>query len=138
MMKRVLRRGEQGLIVVGGVQEVVLTGNADLEELYLKNCYGFVKVAIQAGTPLVPVYTFGESLATGVDWVPFRELRKWLSYKLVFPVRSLGDHPPLGICFPKVSSRRWLVVPSKSNRIPILREKKLQLFTKSIARNCWR
>ena len=100
MMKRVLRRGEQGLIVVGGVQEVVLTGNADLEELYLKNCYGFVKVAIQAGTPLVPVYTFGESLATGVDWVPFRELRKWLSYKLVFPCDH-WDHPPLGILLPQ-------------------------------------
>jgi len=101
MMKRVLGRGETGLIVVGGVQEVVLTGNADVEELYLKNCYGFVKVAIQAGTPLVPVYTFGESLATGVDWVPFRELRKWLSYKLVFPVRSLGIIHRWGFCFPK-------------------------------------
>jgi len=101
MMKKVLGRGESGLIVVGGVLEVVLTGNVDVEELYLKKCFGFVKVAIQAGTPLVPVYTFGESLATGPDWVPFREFRKWLSYKLVFPVRSLGIIHRWGFCFPK-------------------------------------
>jgi len=101
MMRRVLGRGESGLIVVGGVQEVVLTGNVDIEELYLRRCFGFVKVAIQAGTPLVPVYTFGESLATGPDWVPFRELRKKLSYRLVFPFRSLGIFHKWGFCFPK-------------------------------------
>jgi len=101
MMRRVLGRGETGMIVVGGVQEVVLTGNVDVEELYLKNCFGFVKVAIQVGTPLVPVYTFGESLATGPDWVPFREIRKRLSYKFVFPFRSLGIVHRWGFCFPR-------------------------------------
>lgn len=118
MMKKVLGRGETGLIVVGGVQEVVLTGNVDEEELYLKNCFGFVKVAMQAGTPLVPVYTFGESLATGPDWVPFRELRKRLSYKFVFPFRSLGIIHRWGLCFPKAKLTTVVGAPIKVKQNP--------------------
>jgi diacylglycerol O-acyltransferase 2, plant len=100
-MKHYLSKGESGCIVVGGVKEVVLTGNIDVEELYLRNAYGFVKVAIQSGASLVPVYTFGESLATGPDYVPFRELRKKLTYKFDFPFRSLDLIHRWGLCFPR-------------------------------------
>ena len=61
-MRDVLERGENGCVVPGGVREVVYAGRCDVERLYLKNVYGFVKLAMRTGTPLVPVYTFGESL----------------------------------------------------------------------------
>ena len=46
-------------------------GRVDKERLYLSDVYGFARLAIQTGAPLVPVYTFGESLSMGPDWVLF-------------------------------------------------------------------
>lgn len=100
-MKHYLNKGESGCIVVGGVKEVVLTGNVDMEELYLRRAFGFIKVAMQTGASLVPVYTFGESLATGPDYVPFREIRKKLTYRFDFPFRSLDLIHRWGLCFPR-------------------------------------
>ena len=39
---------------------------------------------------LVPVYTFGESLSMGPDWVPFFPLRKKLAYALNAPIRFVS------------------------------------------------
>ena len=62
-MRRTLEGGESSAIVPGGVKEVVWAGRVDRERLYLKNVFGFCKLALQTGCPLVPVYTFGESLS---------------------------------------------------------------------------
>lgn len=96
-MRRTLEGGESSAIVPGGVKEVVWAGRVDRERLYLKGVYGFCKLALQTGCPLVPVYTFGESLSTGPDWVPGFELRRALTYYLDAPVRYLS------LC------QRWLV-----------------------------
>lgn len=96
-MLALLREGECAAIVPGGVREVVWAGRVDRERLYLSGVYGFVAVAIKTGAPLVPVYTFGESLSTGPDFVPGFELRRRLAYYLEAPVRYLS------LC------QRWLV-----------------------------
>ena len=44
------------------------SGRVDVEHLYLSDVFGFVRLSIQCGSPLVPVYTFGESLSMGPDW----------------------------------------------------------------------
>ena len=38
----------------------------------------------------MPVYTFGESLSVGPDWLPFFESRRRLSYLLDAPIRYLS------------------------------------------------
>lgn len=96
-MLALLREGECAAIVPGGVREVVWAGRVDRERLYLSDVYGFVAVAVKTGAPLVPVYTFGESLSTGPDFVPGFELRRRLAYYLEAPVRYLS------LC------QRWLV-----------------------------
>eukprot|EP00227_Mantoniella_beaufortii_P015820 CAMPEP_0197589096 /NCGR_PEP_ID=MMETSP1326-20131121/10153_1 /TAXON_ID=1155430 /ORGANISM="Genus nov. species nov., Strain RCC2288" /LENGTH=325 /DNA_ID=CAMNT_0043153997 /DNA_START=15 /DNA_END=992 /DNA_ORIENTATION=- len=103
-MRRTLEGGESGCIVPGGVREVVWAGRVDRERLYLKHVFGFTKLAIQTGCPLVPVYTFGESLSTGPDWVPAFEARRALTYWLEAPVRYLN------LC------NRWLL-PFPSGRL---------------------
>ena len=89
-MRRALDQGLNAAIVPGGVKEVVFSGRVDRERLYLKNAFGFCKIALQTGAPLVPVYTFGESLSVGPDWVPFFELRRRLSYWADAPIRYLS------------------------------------------------
>ena len=96
-MLAMLREGESAVIVPGGVREVVWAGRVDRERLYLSQVYGFVAVAIKTGAPLVPVYTFGESLSTGPDFVPGFDIRRRLSYRLEAPLRYLS------LC------QRWLV-----------------------------
>ena len=81
-----LASGETCAIVPGGVREVVWAGRVDKERLYLSDVYGFARLAIQSGAPLVPTYTFGESLSMGPDWVPGFETRRKLSYLLNAPI----------------------------------------------------
>lgn len=88
--RKALERGETCAIVPGGVREVVWAGRVDKEHLYLSDVYGFVKLAIQTNAPLVPVYTFGESLSMGPDWVPFFPTRKKLSYLINAPIRFVS------------------------------------------------
>ena len=89
-MRAALERGECAAIVPGAVREVVWAGRVDHERLYLKNVFGFCKLALQTGAPLVPVYTFGESLSTGPDFMPAFELRRALTYFLDAPIRYLS------------------------------------------------
>jgi len=89
-MRRALDAGLNAAIVPGGVKEVVWSGRVDRERLYLKNVFGFCKLALQTGAPLVPVYTFGESLSVGPDWLPFFESRRRLSYLIDAPIRYLS------------------------------------------------
>lgn len=61
-IRRTLRAGpgESVVLVVGGAQESVLA-RPHTNDLTLRGRRGFVRIALEEGAPLVPVYAFGEN-----------------------------------------------------------------------------
>lgn len=55
-----LEKGRSVALVVGGANEALLAGGEKMR-LVLKDRLGFVKIAVQTGTALVPVLSFGEN-----------------------------------------------------------------------------
>jgi hypothetical protein len=69
------------VIVPGGIAEMTLIQTKGIEKLYLKLRKGYIKLAIQHGRPLVPVYCFGETKIFH-QYNIFSRTRQWLSRKL--------------------------------------------------------
>lgn len=59
-MKALLDDGNSVVLIPGGIREIQKM-RPDVEVAFLKNRYGFVKLAIQTGTPIVPAFVFGQS-----------------------------------------------------------------------------
>jgi len=74
-----LKKGRSLLIFVGGEREQLLT-SPGVQQVYLNNRKGFVKLALKYQTPLVPMYCFGEVdtyiLFKPPVWVT--SLRRWI------------------------------------------------------------
>ncbi|KAJ1936606.1 hypothetical protein EC988_008146, partial [Linderina pennispora] len=77
-------KGHSVGIVVGGAKESLYT-NPGHRKIVMRHRKGFVREAIMAGAPLVPVYVFGENdIFTQVMHPPLRRLQKWLQTKVKF------------------------------------------------------
>lgn len=62
-LQKALKRGNSVLVLVGGIAEMFLT-EPDREVIVLKRRRGFVRAALEAGVPILPVYYFGQSQVT--------------------------------------------------------------------------
>ena len=78
------------IICPGGVQEVTMMENDNECILFLKKRLGFIKLALQHGRPLVPVFTFG--IEKSFDFIrPSGKIMAWLGRKLGFlPMAFFG------------------------------------------------
>ena len=71
-----LKENRSLLIFVGGEAEQLLTEEGK-HKVFLRKRKGFIKLALQFGTPLVPIYTFGENDMYSVSKFLFG-FRNWL------------------------------------------------------------
>lgn len=86
--RRVLRAGKSILVYPGGEKEQMMTQRGR-NQIYLKERKGFVKLAIESGSPLVPIYAFGEAdLFTHHSFL--LSARKWMvqKFKVAIPLIS--------------------------------------------------
>ncbi|KAI9505986.1 diacylglycerol acyltransferase [Coemansia spiralis] len=73
-------------IVIGGAKESLHTNRGN-RKLILKNRKGFVREAILAGAPLVPIFVFGENdIFQQLDHPLLRHLQSWLQRKMKFAI----------------------------------------------------
>lgn len=61
ILKEILMQGDHIALLVGGVQEVCLGTYNHKDILYLNKRKGFLKLAMETGSGVVPVYCFGEN-----------------------------------------------------------------------------
>jgi hypothetical protein len=62
-LQKSLKKGNSVLVLVGGIAEMFHT-KQDQEVIVLQRRRGFVRAALEAGVPLLPVYYFGQSQVT--------------------------------------------------------------------------
>lgn len=90
---RCLQKGLSLSVVPGGEREQLLSQRGSVESLILKRRQGFVKLALQHGIPLVPVYCFGENQLYHQSTFMMR-FRSWvqrsLGIALVMPYGRFG------------------------------------------------
>lgn len=78
------------VICPGGVQEVTMMESDDECVLYLKKRFGFIKLALKYGRPIVPVFAFG--IENSFTWIsPKGKIMAFLGRKLGFlPMAFFG------------------------------------------------
>eukprot|EP01034_Spumella_vulgaris_P028604 gene28604-35489_t len=75
-----LKKGRSLLIFIGGEKEQLMSENGK-HKIYLRHRKGFVKLALQHGAHLVPMYAFGENDVFTVSQL-FMKSRLWLQHTL--------------------------------------------------------
>jgi len=85
-----MKEGQSLVLLPGGSEEVMWAGKKDKEHVVLKHKKGFIKLALRQGLTLVPIFTYGESMGTGVMDLPWFETRLWLTKKFGIPFRYVS------------------------------------------------
>jgi hypothetical protein len=86
-IQSVLNHGKYSpIIIVGGVPEVVCMEDQHHERIYLNHRWGFIRIALETGTPIIPTYTFGETSMYNLWSLPLHSIRIWLSSRLNIPL----------------------------------------------------
>lgn len=108
VMKDVLLKGESLSVALGGINEI-LESTPGRMRLALSRRQGIFKMALETGTALVPVLTYGENeLYTPVGWAWLDALNRCLV--------------PLGVCFPVpslTSCWNWMRLANRPLRSPV-------------------
>jgi len=112
-ISRALQSGTNLSMPTGGIAEIFL-GSATEEVALLSRRKGFIKLAIQEGVPLVPVYVFGNSGALGLLKSSFLE---WLSRTFRISVAPFVGRWGLPIPF-RVPLRYAIGAPIPTVRTP--------------------
>jgi diacylglycerol O-acyltransferase 2, plant len=98
-IRDLMRNNYSITVCPGGVQEVTLMEPGKNEcVLYLKERKGLIKLAMEFGRPVVPMFSFGQRKSYDF-WVPKDNLAIWLGRKLGFlPMIFFGSYGiPLGV-----------------------------------------
>eukprot|EP00397_Hematodinium_sp_SG-2012_P040656 GEMP01044589.1.p1 GENE.GEMP01044589.1~~GEMP01044589.1.p1 ORF type:complete len:317 (+),score=28.33 GEMP01044589.1:70-951(+) len=85
-----LSQGKSVALNIGGARESLLPPNDMEVPLILKGRVGFVKLALQAKTPIVPVYCFGEH-----DMFHYVSIPSWTEYLQLKVQRIFGFGTPI-------------------------------------------
>uniref|UniRef100_A0A7S4R5H2 Acyltransferase n=1 Tax=Alexandrium monilatum TaxID=311494 RepID=A0A7S4R5H2_9DINO len=90
-----LRAGSSVCVFPGGIGEMVRTDGAS-ERLVLSGRKGVVQLALENGTPIVPVYVFGQTVLWGQLPLPrwVETLSRWLRVSLILPYGRFGTFIP--------------------------------------------
>lgn len=96
-LERIFRRSFNACLYPGGVAEFAIPDRPNTENLYLKSRKGFLRLALQQGVDVVPVFHFGSSQAfRQLHWGPLGYLSRKLRFSLfilipwVFQQRVVG------------------------------------------------
>ncbi len=103
-VERALRKGESPMLVVGGQGEMFLSKSWVTNIDVLRSHKGFVRMAIMYGTPLLPVFSFGEHKTMDNLYMP--RMQNWFKQRFGFPVPYL----PYGRWFLPVNRRTPLTI----------------------------
>ena len=99
-MKSVLEEGNSLTICLGGVKEILYT-EPNTMKLSIKNKRGAFRLALESGTPLVPVISYGEN-----------ELFELSKYTWLEPVQQLLIQCGLYMPIPTIKScKSWFAIP---------------------------
>lgn len=83
-MKDVLERGKSISVSLGGIKEILMTENGRMK-LNIGNKKGIFRMAIETGTPLIPILAYGENelyeIQPGLEWL--------VKYGIIIPIPSI-------------------------------------------------
>jgi len=85
VLKKRLRKNRGSFVLyVGGIAELFASSRKD-EAVYLKSRKGFIKLALQTGADVVPVYFFGNTtVLSTVRWAPIAKLSRALGVSITY------------------------------------------------------
>eukprot|EP00929_Paragymnodinium_shiwhaense_P007239 TRINITY_DN111175_c0_g1_i1.p1 TRINITY_DN111175_c0_g1~~TRINITY_DN111175_c0_g1_i1.p1 ORF type:complete len:335 (+),score=38.69 TRINITY_DN111175_c0_g1_i1:83-1087(+) len=94
-LRKALKRGDSVGIYPGGIGEMLRT-NATSEQLLFRGRKGAVQLALENNVPIVPVYTFGQSVLWNQLLLPsfMERLSRWLRLSIMLPYGRFGTLVP--------------------------------------------